>query len=136
MENRPVLLCSAQLTLHAVLWTAEWAEAFLGGGLWFLAQRFLVFAERRMEQGEAGRFCVMFRAERGLHQPLAGTQGCKTTQPVENQVICNSTAYTQRDGEISALPQQPAEAAIKPVLITRDGRGNVHLIERKKAAVP
>ena len=98
--------------------------------------RFLLFAGCRMEQGEAGRFCVVVRAERGLCQPLAGTRGCKTTQPAEIQVICNCTAYTQRDGEMSALPQQPAEAAIKPVLITRDGRGNVHLIERKKAAVP
>lgn len=75
---------------------------------------------------------MAFRAEEGLCQPLAGIQGCKTTQPVEIQVIRNSTACTQRDGEMSALPQQPAEAAIKPVLITRDGRGNVHLIERKE----
>ena len=50
-KSRAVLLCSAQLTLQAVVWTAEWAEAFLGGGLWFLAQ---VSGVRRVQDG-AGR---------------------------------------------------------------------------------
>lgn len=96
------------------------------------AQRFPVLVRCRMEQGEAGRFWVVVRAEQGPCQPLTGAPGCETTQPVEIQIIHNSTAYTQQDGEMSALPQQLAEAAIKPVLITGDGRGNVHLIERKE----
>lgn len=65
-----------------------------------------MFAGCGMEQGEAGRFWVVFRAERGLCRPLAGTRGCKTSQPVEIRVIRNGTAYTQRDSEMSALPQQ------------------------------
>lgn len=57
-------------------------------------------------------------------------------RPIETQAPRSSTAHTQRCGEMPSLPQQPAAAAIKPVLITGVGRSNVHLIERKRAAAP
>ena len=55
-----------------------------------------------MEQGEAGRFCVVVRAERGLCQPLSALRAAKLRSQLKSRLF--ATAQPIPNGTVKCLP--------------------------------
>lgn len=101
-KSRPLLLCSAQLTFRAVVWTAEWAEAFweedYGPGS-------EVSSVSRVQDG-AGRGREVSGGVQGLNRgstsPSLAFRAAKLRSQLKSRLF--ATAQPIRSGAVKCLP--------------------------------